>query len=111
VSSGDTTVVSASWSASENAVVGYVQPQSYPRRVVLMAVNGPANTTLRVYEGYRQLVAHLRTAVFPADIRTYDAATQGALTFQPGCAYTFAWTGGAAGAGQTATAMVQSDTG
>jgi hypothetical protein len=109
--SGDTTVVSASWSAAEAAVVGYVQPQSYDRRVVLMAINGPANSRLRVYEGYRQLFAHLRTAVFPADIRTYDAATQGALTFVAGLAYTFAWTGGSSGAGQTGTAVIQSNTG
>jgi hypothetical protein len=109
--SGDTTVVSATWSAAENAVIGYVQPQSYPRAVKLMAINGPSNSTLRVYHGYGQIIANLRTAVFPADIRTYDAATQGALTFDPGSAYTFAWTGGAAASGQTASATIQSETG
>jgi hypothetical protein len=108
--SGDTTVVSGTWSASAAAVIGTVQPQSYDREVKLIAITGPTSSTLRIYRGYAQIQAMSMTSVFPADFRTYDASTQGAITIRAGEAATFAWTGGASGAGQTATAVIESET-
>lgn len=103
-------LVQASWVAAESAVIGYLQPRPYARRIVLMAVRGPSNSRLRIYAGYRQIDAHLRTNVFPADDRTYDSVTDGApMTVQAGEAWTFAWTGGNSGTGQTATVTVTSE--
>lgn len=103
-------LVQASWSASESAVVGYLQPKPYTRTIVLMAVRGPTNSRLRIYAGYRQLDAHLRTNVFPADDRTYDSVTSAApMTVPAGEAWTFAWTAGNSGAGQTAVVTVTSE--
>lgn len=111
MSGGDTTIVNARFDAATTTVVGTVQPQSYDRRVKLLAVNGPQASTLKIYRGYVQTLAMLMTAVFPADVRTYDASALGALTIRAGEAATFAWSGGAVATGQTASATIESDTG
>lgn len=100
-------LVQASYVAASNAVVGFLQPQSYTRRFKIIAINGPAASTLRIYRGYGIGVAPINS-VFPADVRTYDAASDGAVVYA-GEAATFAWTGGDTGVGQRATATLHSE--
>lgn len=103
-------LVQASWNAAAAAVQGTLQPQSYGRRVVLMAVQGPANSTLTIYRGYVPELTGRVSRVFPADSRTYDAQSEGApIHIRPGEAATFQWTGGSAGAGQTASCNIVSE--
>lgn len=104
-----TDVLQGSWMPGENAVVGYLQPQSYTRRIKLMAINGPSNSRLDIYRGYQRIAAMALSSVFPADIRTYDAPSEGVITVFAGEAATFAWTRGQAGAGQTASVTITSE--
>lgn len=105
-------VVQAEYVTASNAVVGRLNPQSYDRRIVAMAVEGPQNTTLSIYRGYQINAAALVMRVFPANSRTYDANTgQAPVTIFAGEAVTFAWSGGAAEAGATATCVVTSQWG
>lgn len=107
--SADVNVVSARWSVPEGAVVGTIQPQSYARAIRSMALQGPGRSTLKIYRGYQQIPAMLHCSVFPADVRTYDASQFGAIVIGAGEAALFAWTGGSAGVGVTATATVTSE--
>lgn len=103
-------LVQAVYVAASAAVIGTLQPRPYTRRIVLMAVKGPSNSRLRIYAGYQVNDAFLRTAVFPADDRTYDSVRYGApLIVHAGEAWTFAWSGGSVASGQTATATVTSE--
>lgn len=103
-----TDLVQAAWSAADQAVVGTIQPQSYGRQITTMALQGPANTTLRIYKGYQAIPAMLMSSVFPADNRSWDSSQSGSLVIGPGEAVLFAWTGGKAIVGATATATVNS---
>lgn len=100
--------VQAVYVAALNAVVGYLQPQPYDRRIVLIAVTGPAGSTLDIYRGYG-IGPFKLSRVFPADARTYDTDRgDPPINIFAGEAATFAWTSGAVGAGQTASASVTS---
>lgn len=107
--SDTTDVVSARWNASLSAVVGYIQPQSYTRRIKLMALNGPANSRLDIYRGYLPIAAMALSSVFPADVRTYDSTSGGVIPIAAGEAVTFSWTRGASASSSTATAVVTSE--
>ncbi len=86
-----------------------MQPQSYGRRVLLMAVNGPQNSTLTVYRGYIPTVSDRVSAVYPADVRTYDAAGAAPIVVRPGEAALFVWTGGATAEATPASVNVISE--
>lgn len=103
-------LVQATWNPARNAVEGTIQPQSYGRRVVLMAIEGPTRSTLAGYQGYIPQAAGRLFRVFPADSRTYDSTELGGpIKIRPGEAATFQWTGGNSGVGKTATCNVVSD--
>lgn len=106
-------VVTAAWDASRAAVVGTLRPQSYDRAIVLASITGPSNSTLTIYRGYVIHSAFAMTTVYPADVRTYDSdagnVDRAPMKLHAGEAATFAWTGGASGAGQTATATIRSE--
>lgn len=105
----DVSQVRGTWDASRSAVVGFLNPHANRRRVSLMSISGPANSTLRIYRGYTTVGAPINS-VFPADARTYDSTMDGApMVIWPGEALTFAWSGGNAGIGQVGTATVTSE--
>lgn len=105
-------VVQAVYVAGSDAVVGHLNPQPYDRRIVAMAVQGPANSTLSIYRGYTIDASKLLMRVFPADSRTYDSNNDLApVKIFAGEAATYAWSGGSADSGATATATVQSQWG
>lgn len=105
-------LVNGVWDAASNAVVGRLTPQPYDRRIVLAAVIGPANTTLTIFRGFALINAYAISTVFPADNRTYDSIMdQAPMVIFGSEIATFAWTGGSAGSGQTATATVRSEWG
>lgn len=105
-------VVHATWDANVSALVGRLSPQSYNRRIVLMALEGPSNSTLAIYDGYVLNPVYLLTTVFPASRRTYDSMMDLApITIYAGQAATFAWTGGASGPGISAFLTVRSQWG
>lgn len=105
-------VVRASWLASSSAVVGTLTPQSYDRRIVTIAVQGPSGSTLRIYRGYKIDPIYLVSSVYPADDRLYDSQMGSApIKVHAGEAFTFAWTGGSSGVGVTATATLTSQWG
>lgn len=101
-------IVSARWDAGLQAVAGVIQPQSYGRAITSMALQGPTNSTLKIYRGYGPIPAMLHSSVFPADIRTWDSSS-GSIRIAAGEPALFAWTGGASGPGETATATVTSE--
>lgn len=104
--------VRASWDASLSAVVGFLIPQSYDRKIVTITLQGPANSILRIYRGYKINSVYLINSVFPADDRFYDSVTdQAPMRIYAGEAATFAWTGGSSGVGVTATATISSQWG
>jgi hypothetical protein len=103
-------LVQATWNAARGAVEGSLQPQSYGRRIVLMAIQGPGRSTLTGYQGYIPEAAGRLFRVFPADSRTYDANELGGpIKIRPGEAATFQWTGGNSGVGQTASCNIVSE--
>jgi hypothetical protein len=105
-------VVQAAWNAAAVAVMGHLKPQSYDRRIVSMAIEGPAGSTLKIYTGHMIQVTELKSSVFPASSRLYDSELdQGPITIFAGQAATFAWTGGSSGPGVTAYAVVNSQWG
>jgi hypothetical protein len=103
-------LVQAAWNAALAAVVGYLPPSQVRRRILTIAVTGPANSTLRIYRGYVISAAGLISAVYPADDRLYDS-TQGdaPIVLAAGEPATFAWTAGATGIGQTGIAAVTAE--
>jgi hypothetical protein len=102
--------VAASWSVPAAAVIGWLRPQPYDRRIVLMAIRGPVGSTLDIYRGWLVQDHSRLTRVYPAQSRTYDAAVGAApIVIYAGEAATFVWTGGQSGAGQTALATVTSE--
>lgn len=103
-------LVQATWNPTRNAVEGTIQPQSYGRRVILMAIEGPTRSTLTGFRGYIPQMTGRLFRVFPADSRTYDADELGGpIKIRPGEAATFQWTGGNSGAGITASCNVVSE--
>jgi hypothetical protein len=107
-----TDVVSAAWVAANAAVVGRLTPQPYQRRILSIAVQGPANSTLRIYRGFVLSQNFLMNSVFPADTRFYDSlAGQAPMIVHPGEVLTFAWSGGSSAVGVTAFATVNSQWG
>lgn len=99
--------VQATWNASKNAVEGFISQQSYGRRIVLMAVQGPKNSTLTIYRGAIANFSGSISRIYPADSRTYDAATEGGpIDIRAGEVACFQWTGGNSGPGLTATCTV-----
>lgn len=107
----DLAIVQATWRASSAAIVGNLDLRSYARRVVSMAVQGPTNTTLRIYRGSILASVFLLNTVYPADDRFYDSFSGGAvMLIRPGENLTFAWTGGAAGDGTNGTVATASAT-
>lgn len=104
--------VQATYRAADGGVVGTLSPQSYDRSIVLMAIEGPANSTLTIYRGYIPAITGRISRVYPADSRTYDTGTGDApIKIRSGEAATFVWTGGAAIAGATASANIVSEWG
>lgn len=103
--------VAATYVAAQSAVVGFLQPRPYDRRIVLAAVTGPTNSKLTIYRGYVATVNNAIATVFPADVRTYDSIgdRQAPMLIFAGEAAAFVWTGGAVAAGQTASAVVRSE--
>lgn len=107
---GQTTdFVQAAWRADLSALVGVIQPQSYGRKIQLIACAGPANSTLTIYRGYLPGLAGRVSAVYPADVRTYDAAGSAPIDLRPGEPGLFVWTGGATSSTATASASVVSE--
>lgn len=103
-------LVQATWNATANAVRGQLRQQGYGRRVRLMSIQGPANSTLTIYRGGIPNFAGAITTVFPADARTFDAASdRSAIDIRPGEVATFDWTGGSSGSGQVASCNVISE--
>jgi hypothetical protein len=99
-------LVQAVWVPSASVVRGQLQPQAYGRKAVLMSINGPANSRLTIYRGHIPNFAGAVTSVFPADVRTYDAAGGAPIDIRPGEAATFDWSGGSAASGQTASCNI-----
>jgi hypothetical protein len=103
-------LVQATWNAATGAVQGVLKQQGYGRRVKLMSITGPANSTLTIYHGAIATFAGAITNVFPADARTYDSdATNAPIKIFPGEESLFAWTGGSSGAGMTAQCALVSE--
>jgi hypothetical protein len=103
-------LVQATWVPAANAVRGQLRQQGYGRRVKLMSIRGPANSTLTIYRGGIPNFAGAITSVFPADVRTFDAATdKSGIDIRPGEVATFDWTGGSSGVGQTAACNLVSE--
>lgn len=108
----DTTLVQAAWVAGLSAVVGNLPPIQLRRRIVTIAVQGPANSILRIYRGYTITVAGLVSNVYPGDDRLYDSTMGDApIIVAAGEALTFAWTSGSSGVGQTGSATVTAEWG
>lgn len=102
--------VQATYDAASNSVRGFLQPQSYGRRIKLMSITGPANSQLTIYRGYIPGVAGQITNLFPADVRTYTAESDGPpLDIRAGEPAAFVWTRGSVAAGQTASASFTSE--
>lgn len=102
-----TAIVQAAWSAALAAVVGYLHPIAQQRRIITIAVQGPANSILRIYRGYTPTPVGLVSSVYPADDRLYDSTMGDApITVAAGEALAFLWTSGASGVGQTGVATV-----
>lgn len=96
-------LVQATWNATANAVQGLLSQQCYGRRVVLMTLQAPKNSTLTIYRGHIPNFAGMITHLFPADVRTYDSDTLGGpIVIGDGEVATFQWTGGNTGVGQVA---------
>jgi hypothetical protein len=107
-----TDLVNGAWSPALSAVVGYLQPIQLDRRILTMAVIGPANSILRIYRGYVLTAAGLISSVFPADDRLYDSTMGDApILLRAGEAATFAWTAGASASGQVGVVTVTSQWG
>lgn len=106
----DVAQVSARYVAATGNTVGVLQPHATRRRVVLMAVTGPSNSTLKIFRGYSQTGAPINT-VYPAAARTWDSTRDGSpMTVWGGEALTFVWSGGnAAVVGAVASATVTSE--
>jgi hypothetical protein len=105
-----TDLVQGVYDAARNAIVGTLDLRSYGRKITTITLNGPANSTLRVYRGRVISDLFLVNTVYPAGVRFYDTTTEGApLRIQPGEVYTWVWTGGAVAAGVTAAATVNSE--
>jgi hypothetical protein len=101
--------VQAVYVAASNSVRGFLQPQSYGRKVQLMAVAGPPNSQLTIYRGYVPNFAGTITNIFPADVRTYTVDAGSPIDIRAGEPATFDWTNGAVAVGQTATCNVISE--
>lgn len=100
------------YNASLAAVVGYLEPKPFNRRIVLAAVTGPLNSTLTIYRGYIPTVNNSLSTVFPADVRTYDSlGNEAPMVIFAGEAAVFVWTGASVTASSTATATVRSNWG
>lgn len=107
----DVSNVQATYVAAQAATIGYLQPHTNRRRIVLMAVTAPANSKLSIFRGYNASGSGSPiNTIFPADGRTYDNTREGApMTVWPGEALTFRLTGGnAATAGAVARITVTS---
>jgi hypothetical protein len=106
----DVAIVDATYLASTGTVVGYLQPHQMRRRIALMAVVGPRNSTLQIFEGYNPAgVGACLTSISPADFRTYDTdAGDSPIGVWPSQALTFIWSRGATTVGATARATVTS---
>lgn len=102
--------VQAVWVPAAGTVRGFLGVQSYKRRVVLIAIQGPAGSTLTIYEGHVPTLQGRRLRVYPATDRTYDS-TMGDAPFNipAGSACCFEWTGGAVALGATGNAAVTSE--
>lgn len=104
--------VRGSYSAALGVVVGYLQPQSYDRRVMLMAFTGPAGSAFAMYRGYQLDTAALMVTTSRGSRNTYDASTDASPALvRAGEAATLVWSGGSAIAGATSSATITSEVG
>jgi hypothetical protein len=101
--------VTATWNASSSALIGYIQPRGYTRRIVLMAIQGPKNSTLNIYRGYVPELSGRLSSITPAAARTYDAADSRPIVIRAGEAGSFVWSGGSTSSTSSATANVVSE--
>lgn len=102
--------VQATYDAATGSVRGFLQPQSYGRKVKLMSISGPTNSQLTIYRGHVPGIAGQITNLFPADVRTYTAdGPEGSIDLIKGAAHIFVWTRGNVAAGQTAAASFTSE--
>lgn len=88
------TVVGA-YRADLGAVVGHLQPQGYERRIVTLALVGPAGSAFALYRGYLVDPAQLVVTTGRGQRNTYDAAGAPILV-RSGEAATAVWSGGGA---------------
>lgn len=102
--------VQAVYDPVSGTVRGTLPPQSYGRRMRLISIQGPANSQLTIYAGHIPGFAGQITNIFPADVRTYTAESDGPpLDIRASEATTWVWTRGSVAAGQTATASIRSE--
>lgn len=102
----DVTLVQAVYNAASGTVRGTLGQQPYGRRALLIAISGPARSTLTIYRGGIPNFAGQITNIKPADVRTYTVDQGSPIDIRPGETAVFDWSAGATGAGQTATANV-----
>lgn len=102
--------VQAVYDPVSQTVRGFLQPQSYGRRMKLISLQGPSNSQLTIFAGYIPNFAGQITNIFPADVRTYTAESDGPpLDIRSGEPTTWVWSRGAVAAGQVATASIRSE--
>lgn len=108
----DTTdLLQGTYVAAENAVIGFLPVQPYPRRVTTIVLLGPRRSTFKLYRGGRQNASQQisSTPTNGGGDNTYDSLTIGApVLIGAGEQVMGAWTGGATAAGQVGTATFRS---
>lgn len=108
----DTTdVIQGVYSASNDAVIGYLPIQPYPRRVTSIVLQGPRRSTFKLYRGDKVSSAMQisSTPTGGGGDNQYDTVTTGpAILIGAGEQVTGVWSGGTTTVGSTGTATVRS---
>lgn len=103
--------VAATYTAATGATVGVLSPQGYDRRILTMALVGPAGSAFSLYRGYVIDATQLMVTTGRGQRNTYDAAGS-QLLIRAGEAATVVWSGGgAASPGATARVTIITDQG
>jgi hypothetical protein len=99
------------YSAADNAVIGYLPVQPYPRRVTSIVLQGPRRSTFKLYRGSK-ISAAMQISSTPTGgggDNQYDTVTTGpAILIGAGEEVTGAWSGGTTGVGSIGTATLRS---
>jgi hypothetical protein len=104
-----TEIVNGAWSAGLVAVTGILQAAPADRRLVRMTITGPSGSTFDVYRGFALSPVERILTTRKGSANTWESqGSEGwsSTTLLRGQSYTFAWTLGASGVGQTGRAVL-----